>query len=131
MVAIQAPAAGTPRATAGADDAVETLERALTEVARSILRMGVPPDALGEGEHVDRSGYWAMARLDEAAGPVRISDLAVTLDLDLSTVSRQVRHLVDTGLVTREADPGDGRACLVGLSDRGRAVLDAVRAARR
>ncbi|MHB8681207.1 MAG: MarR family winged helix-turn-helix transcriptional regulator [Acidimicrobiales bacterium] len=132
MVALRAPQQGSHAGPGPeADDPVETLERALTVVGRAILRMSVPPEALGEGEHVDRSGYWALVRLDEASGPVRMSDLAGSLELDLSTVSRQVRHLVDTGLVTREPDPDDGRACLVGLSERGRAALDAVRAARR
>ena len=113
------------------DSAVEVLEHALTRVARAILRLGVPPDALRDGEQIDRSGYWALVRLEESPGQVRLSDLAGLLGLDLSTVSRQVRHLVDAGLVTRESDPADGRACLLGLSPRGRSVLDAVRDARR
>jgi len=113
------------------DTAVEELERALTGVARTILRLGVPPQALRDGEQIDRSGYWALVRLDESPTPVRLSDLAASLELDLSTVSRQVRDLVGTGLVTREPDPLDGRACLLSLSGRGRAVLDAVREARR
>ncbi|HUY64674.1 MAG TPA: MarR family transcriptional regulator [Acidimicrobiales bacterium] len=125
------PSAFVPEELSTPDDAVEVFERALTEVGRAMLRMGVPPEALGEGEHVDRSGYWALVRLDEAPGLLRLSDLASSLELDVSTVSRQVRQLVDTGLVTREPDPADGRACLVGLSDRGRCVLEAVRAARR
>ncbi len=111
--------------------AVDMLEHALTRVARAILRLGVPPHALRKGEQIDRSGYWALVRLDESSGQVRLSDLAGLLDLDLSTVSRQVRHLVDAGLVTRRPDPLDGRACLVGLSPRGRSVLEAVRDARR
>jgi DNA-binding MarR family transcriptional regulator len=116
---------------ANAFDAVDALERALTQVARAMLRMGVPAEALARGEHVDRSGYWALVRLDDASSPLRLSDLAASLELDLSTVSRQVRQLVDTGLVTRQADPDDGRAALVALSPRGRDVLEAVRAARR
>jgi DNA-binding MarR family transcriptional regulator len=50
--------------------------------------------------------------------------------MDRCAVSRQTRHLVDAGLVTREPDPDDGRACLLSLSLRGRTVLDAVREAR-
>ena len=130
MPAPQTQTQTTSRTLRG-DDALDAVERALTQVARTMLRMGVPPEALAEGEHVDRSGYWALVRLDEAAGPLRLSDLAAALELDLSTVSRQVRHLVDTGLVTRQADPGDGRAALLALSERGRAVLDAVRRSRR
>ena len=126
------PPRRTPeRAAAPGDDAVpEEIERALTRVARTVLRLGVPAHELRTGEHIDRSGYWTLVRLDEAAGPLRLSDLAGVLDLDLSTVSRQARHLADAGLVVRESDPVDGRACLVSLSARGRAVLDAVREGR-
>jgi DNA-binding MarR family transcriptional regulator len=115
----------------GTDEgAVEELERALFSAARTILRLGIPADALRAGEHIDRSGYWMLTRLDESATPVRLSDLAGLLELDLSTVSRQARQLVDGGLITRVADPTDGRACRVSVSDRGRAVLEAVRDAR-
>jgi DNA-binding MarR family transcriptional regulator len=113
------------------DDALDAVERGLIEVGRAMLRMGVPPEALAPGEHVDRSGYWALVRLGEAPAPVRLSDLAASMELDLSTVSRQVRHLVDAGFVTRQSDPEDGRAALLTLSDRGRCVLEAVRRARR
>jgi len=51
--------------------------------------------------------------------------------LDLSTVSRQMRDLVACGLVVKVPDPQDGRASLLSLSDRGRAVLEAVSQARR
>lgn len=110
---------------------LDAVERALTDVARAMLRMPVPPEVLGPGEQVDRAGYWALVRLDEADGPVRLSDLAASLELDLSTVSRQVRQLVEGGLVSRQSDPDDGRATRLTLSVRGRAVLEAVKAARR
>jgi len=121
-------ASGAPSPTAAA---AEVLEHALTRVARAILRLRVPSHVLEEGEQIDRSGYWALVRLDESPEPVRLSDLAALLELDLSTVSRQTRHLVDAGLVVRDPDPDDGRACLLSLSRRGRSVLDAVREARR
>lgn len=120
------PAAPTRR-----HEVLETVERSLTDVARAMLRLPVPPEALGPGEQVDRAGYWALVRLDEADGPVRVSDLAASLELDLSTVSRQVRALVDAGLVARQSDPDDGRAARLALSRRGRDVLEAVKAARR
>ncbi len=113
------------------DDALDAVERSLIQVARVMLRMGVPDTVLDQGEHLDRAGYWTLVRLDEANGPVRLSDLAASMELDLSTVSRQARHLVETGLVTRQADPDDGRAARLALSERGRSVLDGVRRARR
>jgi DNA-binding MarR family transcriptional regulator len=119
-----------PRGRSRDQRTAEELERALFSVARTILRMGIPSHALRAGEHIDRAGYWLLTRLDESTTPVRLSDLAALLELDLSTVSRQARQLVDGGLVTRVADPDDGRACRLSVSDRGRDVLEAVRDAR-
>lgn len=106
------------------------LERSLTQVARAILRLEVPRSELGEGESVDRAGYWLLVRLSREA-PMRLSVLADTVELDLSTVSRQMRDLVAIGLVVKVPDPDDGRASLLSLSDRGWAVLEAVSEARR
>ena len=106
------------------------LERSLTEAARAMLRLGVPQSALPEGVSIDRAGYWLLVRASERA-PVRLSDLAECVELDLSTVSRQMRDLVASGLMVKVPDPHDGRASLLSLSDRGRAVLEAVSEARR
>jgi DNA-binding MarR family transcriptional regulator len=106
------------------------LERSLTQVARAILRLEVPRGALTEGRSVDRAGYWLLVRLSGQA-PVRLSELADTVELDLSTVSRQMRDLVAIGLVVKVPDPNDGRASLLSLSDRGWAVLETVSEARR
>jgi hypothetical protein len=53
---------------------------------------------------------------------VRASVLAASVHSDLSTVSRQVTRLVAEGLLERQADESDGRACLLALTDRGRLV---------
>lgn len=58
-------------------------------------------------------------------GPMRLSSLAAHLDLDASTVSRQVRQLEDRGLVERAGDPDDGRASRIALSEEGRVRLEA------
>ena len=69
------------------------LERSLTQVARLILRLEVPQTALAKGESIDRAGYWLLVRLSSQS-PIRLSELADTVSLDLSTVSRQMRDLV-------------------------------------
>lgn len=52
-------------------------------------------------------------------GPARLSGLAGESQLDVSTVSRHVAALEAGGLVRREPDPQDGRACLVALTPEG------------
>ena len=57
-------------------------------------------------------------------GPLRLSALAAVLEVDASTVSRQVRHLEDKGLLERTGDPDDGRAFRIGISEEGRTRLE-------
>jgi DNA-binding MarR family transcriptional regulator len=64
------------------------------------------------------------------AGTVRISELATTLHNDVSTVSRQVSSLVTSGLLEKSADPSDGRAWVVSLTDHGREALDRIQDSR-
>jgi DNA-binding MarR family transcriptional regulator len=64
-----------------------------------------------------------LARL-MAGGERRATDLAAETFLDLSTVSRQVRSLVERGLVERRPDPDDGRGALLAVTPAGQAAFD-------
>jgi DNA-binding MarR family transcriptional regulator len=75
-------------------------------------RLAVGPDA-------DHSPVFLLHKLVRS-GPQRASSLAELVGADPSTVSRQVASLVKAGLVRREADPDDGRACLLVPTDLGR-----------
>jgi len=57
-------------------------------------------------------------------GPLRLSDLAGQVRLDVSTVSRHVRTLEQLGYVARADDPDDRRAFLLSASPDGCRVLD-------
>ena len=96
------------------------LERALVRAARAVARLDLPGQAAGAP--LGKEGYWLLVRVEEI-GPMRTSDLAAALKLDASTVSRQTHKLVDAGLLERRVDPGDGRACLLAVSERGRQSL--------
>ena len=122
-IAEQRTSPPVPRVSAG-------LERSLTQVGRAILRLDVPGDALPDGVSINRTGHWLLVRVSESA-PLRLSDIADSVELDLSTLSRQVRCLVDAGLLAKVPDPADGRASLLSLTDRGAAVLESVSQARR
>lgn len=63
-------------------------------------------------------------------GPLRASALAAGVQSDLSTVSRQVAALVTRGLMERRADPVDGRASLLVVTEAGRAMIAAHERAR-
>lgn len=53
-------------------------------------------------------------------GPQRATDLAAAFGADPSTVSRQVASLVRAGFIERQADPEDGRACILVPTEAGR-----------
>ena len=74
------------------------------------------------GEELDFGTILLMKAL--LRGPLRLTDLAAAVELDASTVSRQVRQLEDRGLVERTGDPDDGRASRVAVSDLGRTLLE-------
>lgn len=78
--------------------------------------------------NVDPLAYPLLFNL--AVLPRRLSDLAEAVHADVSTTSRQVSSLVDLGFVTRTADPDDGRAQVLALTDEGHALLHAIRDSR-
>lgn len=67
-------------------------------------------------------GEWAcfgiLATLTEH-GAIRQTAIAEAMHADPSTISRQVAHLVSVGALERRADPADGRASLLALTDQG------------
>jgi DNA-binding MarR family transcriptional regulator len=111
-------------------ETVVAIEHALTRFMRQATR-----PALGKwlsdvgGVSLDRADYVALVRIDEAE-PVRLTELAEILGIDLSAVSRQVRDLVGSALVERSKDACDQRASLLRLTAEGRALLVRVRLAR-
>ena len=57
-------------------------------------------------------------------GPMRTGALAEAVHSDASTVSRQVADLVREGLVERRADPYDGRATVLVITDKAERTVD-------
>jgi DNA-binding MarR family transcriptional regulator len=88
-----------------------------------------------------RSGDWGHAVRDltradivtlgvvERGGSTRPGQIAVTLGVDPSVVSRQLATLDRLDLIERSIDPLDGRAELIGISSHGREQLQQARAA--
>ncbi len=63
-------------------------------------------------------------------GPMRMSELAGRVRLDLSTVSRQVAALESAELVERDTDAEDRRASLLSATGKGSDILARIRKAR-
>ncbi|GLY97661.1 MarR family transcriptional regulator [Actinoplanes sp. NBRC 103695] len=112
-----------------ADDVLGTIE---TQVAM-LMRLGEATRRatdLKPHRALDRSAYVILRHL-EAAGPLNVSALADRLNLDGSTVTRQVTSLENDALVERRRDPNDGRGTVIAATERGLEQMEAVRVARR
>jgi DNA-binding MarR family transcriptional regulator len=68
-------------------------------------------------------GFVALGAV-HVGGPMRVSDVAQRLSVDLSVASRQIAALAAAGYVRREPDPDDRRAQRVSTTDAGRRVLE-------
>jgi DNA-binding MarR family transcriptional regulator len=79
---------------------------------------------------LDRAAYVILRRLQQD-GPQNVSVLAAALNLDGSTVTRQVTALQKDGLIERRRDPRDGRGTVIEATALGLQQVEAVREARR
>jgi DNA-binding MarR family transcriptional regulator len=84
-------------------------------------------EAVGAG--VDFSAFPVLGRI-ATWGPIRPSDLAEQVGLDLSTISRRISDLEAAGLVKRTPDPDDRRAHLLEVTRKGGRVVKRLRDAR-
>jgi DNA-binding MarR family transcriptional regulator len=89
---------------------------------RATERPEIPFGMLGILRGIEQLTDRAGRHGEEAVG-CHAKELAETVGLDPSTVSRVVTALVARGLVDRRTDPADRRASILVLTDAGRAAL--------
>lgn len=103
----------------------QTAEAIATSLVRvSKVMAAMKPHAPRVHDAVDTSHYPVLFCL--AAEPRRVSAVAESIHSDVSTVSRQVSHLVSQGLVEKIVDPADARAQVLSISPQGREVITAL-----
>src|SRR4051794_25346524 len=90
----------------------------------SLYRLGVVQREIARHAlaELGTQGFTALA-IVHREGPVRVSDVAERLRVDLSVASRQCAALVSAGYAERQADPGDRRAYRMTATERGTRVL--------
>src|SRR3954452_21980614 len=102
-------------------EAAAVMERAVPMVVRWFTRGDVRRAMLADAEPaLSATDAWLLGRITDT-GPVRLSALADWQEVDRSTMTTQVRRLESLGLVSRTADPLDGRAALVKATRTGSA----------
>ena len=97
---------------------------AVEHLVASIYRLGIVHREIARHAHAElgSQGFIALAIVHKL-GPVRVSEVAQALHVDLSVASRQVAALCAAGYVSREPDPDDRRAHRVTITDDGTRAL--------
>lgn len=90
---------------------------------RAGVRMGALFSKLIEPFNLTLPMYRVLASLRENPGQ-KLSDLAETTVVELSTMSRMIGTLVSAGLVTRERLPNNERTVSINLTKQGLEVAD-------
>jgi DNA-binding MarR family transcriptional regulator len=108
-------------------DAISVIETELLTLVRHLETFGRKGSLYVE---VDRAGYLVLRTL-ERMGPAPTSVVAGELQLDGSTVTRQVTTLVASGFVERRSNPDDGRSSNLAITAAGRRTMRSVEHERR
>ena len=103
----------------GREHLLEAISRELTLVSRHQL-------ATAAHGVLERSAYLMLNRID-ATGPMTARELADALQLEISTVTRQVAAMLREDVVERIPDPGGGLARRLRITETGATRLAADR----
>jgi DNA-binding MarR family transcriptional regulator len=115
-----------------ANQAVEEISAAMQALVQAASRTRRHEKIASEaGVPLGKAGIAVLFALHTGEDRPRLRDLAERLGHEAPAVSRQVAALEQAGLVARVDDPDDRRACLLELTDEGRAVFERFGAARR
>ena len=78
---------------------------------------------LSDRADLSASAAFAMNRVGRE-GPIRLTALAAKEGVSQPSMTQLIQRLERVGLVTRLADPDDGRAALIGITKHGQTLLD-------
>ena len=136
MVAMSNPAEApgtSPEFPGGAEDpadaALAAVERQLSTFLRRARSVS---QELSRQVHPDMEpAAYGLLSVIRRKGPIRLTELASCIGVGKPSVSRQIAFLESLGLVSKEADPLDGRAQSIRLTARGEDKMHQVQDARR
>lgn len=109
------------------DDAIGVIELELLKLVRHLETFGRRSSLY---RRLDRAGYLALRTIADL-GPLSTKALATALNLDASTVTRQIAALETGGFVDRRPDPNDRRSSTIALTAEGRLMMGGVEQERR
>ncbi|TLM82307.1 MarR family winged helix-turn-helix transcriptional regulator [Pseudarthrobacter sp. NamE5] len=114
---------------ADVDAAVQNVEHQISLFWR---RARAVSNQLSRQVHPDMEpAAYGLLAVIRREGPIRLTDLAMNIGVGKPSVSRQIAFLESLGLVSKEADPLDGRAQAIRLTPKGEEKMHQVQDARR
>lgn len=109
-------------------DLVQRLDHTLQRMRRVVLRppgVGIPIPGLGRPVDIAKVlACEAISDLAHQVSPVTVTDVAMALQLERSTVSRLLGECAAEGLIERVPVPGDGRRVGLELTADGRVAIE-------
>jgi DNA-binding MarR family transcriptional regulator len=131
---VEAPAdqAGAPDAGSRGDTLDEALNTVEHQISLFWRRARSVSQQLSRQVHPDMEpAAYGLLAVIRREGPIRLTELAQNIGVGKPSVSRQIAFLESIGLVSKEADPLDGRAQSIRLTERGEEKMHQVQDARR
>ncbi len=132
MVAMSNPFPNAPLPAVGGDAEDDALRQVEHQLSLLLRRARSLSQQLSRQVHPDMEpaayGLLTVIRKD---GPIRLTELATCIGVGKPSVSRQIAFLESIGLVYKEADPQDGRAQSIRLTDKGEEKMHQVQDARK
>jgi DNA-binding MarR family transcriptional regulator len=107
------------------DAEVARIQLAMSVVVRNVRNQALGRYVASRGGVSYGDIYYGLLPYVHRSQPVRISDLAEMVQLEIPTVSRHLAVLGQQGIIAREPHPVDGRSILVSLTPKGEAIFDA------
>lgn len=101
------------------------IERDVSECVGELLDQAMDLTArfLTDRAEMSASAGYAVNRVCRE-GPLRLTTLAAKEGISQPSMTQLIKRLERQDLVTRLADPEDGRAALIGITQRGQEVID-------
>jgi DNA-binding MarR family transcriptional regulator len=95
---------------------------------RELVQVGARADALisdvARGYGVSHAALNALAVIEAADAPLPAGEITAAMHISTATMTRVLDTLERKDLVRRQADPGDRRRVLLGITPAGVALLD-------
>ncbi len=100
------------------------MSKEVEDLVRSLYLLGFVQREIGRRTLVElgSQGFTSLAAI-RVDGPLRVSEVAERLSVDVSVASRQVNALIEAGYAQREHDESDGRAHKISITEAGVEIL--------